>query len=127
LVVKVLNDPGKFFDEPRCLPARIGLRVGNCLRKRVALDVLHHQVWLAFPRAHIVDVDDLGMTNSGQDQSLCAESAILDRAGRGTGDEHLDRHQTVERDLPGLVDHPHAAPSNFSQYLETRDVRQIFG
>jgi hypothetical protein len=39
-------------------------------------------------------------------------------------EDHLDGHEPVETDLPGLVDHAHTAAAKFFEQIEAGDLRQ---
>src|SRR4051812_1933122 len=53
---------------------------------------------------------------------LQAETPDLLRRGELAGKDHLQGNDTVERHLPGAVDHPHASTSNFFEQLIVAEV-----
>ena len=52
---------------------------------------------------------DVGMVESGRRLGLGMKAIVVGLGGKLTGEDHLHGHDAVQGDLPGLVDHAHAA------------------
>src|SRR5581483_3581719 len=70
---------------------------------------------------NFVDLDNVGMLQTGDSFSLAAKTLDDLAAGMAAGENHLERHQAIEAELPRLVDHAHAAAAQFLENLVTRD------
>ena len=71
--------------------------------------------------ADVVDLDDVGVLEAGDGLGLLVEPRQGDGAGVGAGQDHLERDQTIQVDLAGLVNDPHAAPAQLLEDLEAGD------
>jgi hypothetical protein len=56
-----------------------------------------------------VDGHDVGMVQVGGSVSLGMKTLNVLLGCKPAGQDHLERHLSVEADLPSLVDNPHAA------------------
>ena len=81
----------------------------------LALDELHGVETDIAVLADLVDWNDIGVMQSRGGAGLAAEP-LQDRpvAGR-LPRQYLERHPVAERDLLGLVDDPHAAPTDLAE------------
>ena len=69
--------------------------------------------------------DDVRVVEARQRASLAGEALGNTVAGLGAEAHHLQRHQAVQRDLAGLVDHAHAPVPDQPQHLEVRYVGRL--
>ena len=76
----------------------------------LADDELHAEVALAVVLADLVDRDDAGVVEQRDGLGLVLKPTQLGVVGQEPGLHHLESDRPVETDLPGLVDHAHAAP-----------------
>src|SRR5262245_2299484 len=78
-------------------------------RKGAALDEAHGVVLPALVLADFVDRHDVRMIQVGGGFRLRPEAGNVSWCGQCSMDDHLERDEAIETDLPGLVDHSHAA------------------
>ena len=57
------------------------------------------------------------MLQAGDRFRLAAQPRQVARPGIGAGQDHLERHQAIELQVPCLVDDAHAAPAQLGQHL----------
>ena len=93
---------------------------GQQLAEGVPLDVLHDDHLRAFARSDLVDRDDVRMVQRRRGAGLAEEAAAARRVEPLPG-QNLDRHQTAQRLVAGLVHLPHAT---FADLLEKVVVEQ---
>jgi hypothetical protein len=86
-----------------------------------AVDEFEGQVGQTTGLANVVDLDNVGVPEAGDGLGLRVESRQGDRAGVGTGQDHLKRHQTIQVHLAGLVNDAHSAPACLLEDLEAGD------
>src|SRR2546421_229156 len=67
---------------------------------------LQGEVGPALPLAHLVDLHDVRVAQVGDGSRLGPEAGQLGTAGVAAGQDALEGDDTVEADLPGLVDDP---------------------
>ena len=72
--------------------------------------------------ADLVDRHDAGMVEVGGGLGLEVEALDLVVAGELAGEDHLERDGPVQADLPGPVDHPHAAAGDLAEQLVIAEV-----
>jgi hypothetical protein len=72
---------------------------------------------LPFREADFVDPDDVAMVQIGGRLRFGVKAFDLRFAGELASEDHLQSHQPIEADLPGLVNHPHAAAGDFAEQL----------
>jgi hypothetical protein len=77
--------------------------------------------------AELVDLDQVGVAESGQRAGLLLEALTLLRVGQVGVAQQFDRHVAAQRRLAGLPDHAHAARAQHPQELQTGDVRRGAG
>jgi len=87
-----------------------------------ALDVFHGEVVLAVDLAHVVDLHDVRMAQTGGGAGLLLEPLHVLGAGEVAGEDHLDGHGPLEALLPGLVDHAHAAAPDLAEQLVRAEI-----
>ena len=85
------------------------------------VDEFEGEVREAADLADVVDLDDVGVLEAGEGLGLLVEPRQGDGAGVGAGQDHLERDQTIQADLAGLVDDSHAAPAQLLEDLEAGD------
>src|SRR5262245_4593537 len=89
-----------------------------------AFDVLHGEVRPAVVVANVVDVHDVIVPKTRNRLSFTLEPCELLRLGVGAAEEHLQRDQTVESEMPGTKNDSHAATAEHRFDLVARDLRQ---
>ena len=98
----------------------VGRDVGGALRQeravaaqdvgqRAPVHVLHHHEVRAALTAEVEDADDVGVVEVGRRRGLAAEPLDEVRIGGVLGEQHLDRHRTVEQPVAGEEHVGHAA------------------
>ena len=83
---------------------------------------LQREVGMAFVLADLVNLHDVRVLQPGDRLTLGAEAGQFLGPGVLPGQDHLERDQTFERNLPGLVDDSHAAAGDLLQQLVIADV-----
>lgn len=102
---------------------RIGRRLGpglraqllDYVRQRAPVHQLHGEVVDAMVLADRVDRNDVRMLQGRRRLGFVPESLKRTFIERGDRGEHLERDATHQGDLFRLVDHAHAAPSEFAE------------
>ena len=100
------------------VPRRLFGRQRSCayeIGKIVPLDEIHREIGLAFRLAHFVDTDDVRMLETRRCLRLRTEPFDRRPAGELTGQDHLERHLTVEIGLVSAIDHAHSTARDLSQ------------
>ncbi len=87
-----------------------------------SLHQLHREVVLAVVAADFVDGHDVGVVQVGGGLGLLAKAGHIGRAGELTAQDHLERHNAIERDLPRPVHDAHAAAGDLLQKLIIAEV-----
>ena len=85
-----------------------------CSREVAALDVLHRVVAHPALAAHRVHRHDVGVVQARRRLRLDLEPLQLPGVQRRGERQDLQRHPPAQRDLPRLVDDPHAAPADLA-------------
>ena len=98
-------------------------RAGYPVRERAPLQQLKREEGVAVRLADLVDLHDIGMTQSGHRIRFNAEAGQLLQVGMAAVQAHLQGDQAVQRPLPCLVNHPHAAPAYLTDDLVAGWVR----
>src|ERR1700719_797420 len=75
-----------------------------------ALDVLHREVRSPAVVARSVYLDDVRMSQPRNGLGLAQESFPFHDMSRRAGQQHLDRDDAIERQMPGLINNSHPAP-----------------
>ncbi len=120
--VGIGDRPGHLLHEPGRLQRRQGAFPQPRLQA-LALDQIHREVVSPIVLADLEDADDAGMIQVGGGFRLDAEPLHVLPVGKPTRQDHLDRHQAVQADLPGLVHDPHAP---FAELVQEHVVAKIF-
>src|SRR5262249_32202207 len=90
----------------------------NHLRQRLSLDELHRvKVHAAFA-AGGENGDDIGVVQASGGLSFIFEALELLGIESGGEGGHFEGHAAAERELLGLVNHPHTASANLTQQPE---------
>ena len=79
------------------------------LVERLARHVLHGDELHAVRIRDVVDVNDIGMVQSGSRLCLLHEAALPFRVGQSFGGEDFQCDEPVQVGVPGLLHHAHAA------------------
>src|SRR5262249_20301344 len=87
-------------------------------------EVLQLEEWETVGLADVVDADYVRMLESGDDAGLGEEAGDGLGCGGGAGPDHLGGAGAAEPDLPGQVDHAHAATAEFAEDLIARYRRR---
>ena len=119
--VGVLHGLGRLDQEGHGGP-RIVRERGEPLAEVGPLDQLHAEVALAVVVADLVNRDDAGMIQQCHSLGLVLEPTQLPLVGQHACLDHLERDGPVEAELPGLVDHAHAAPAKLFLNLVVTEV-----
>src|SRR5262245_47096172 len=119
-LVGVMHGPGQRLDQGGGLVGR-QRAAGQHLRQAGAFHELQDEVGLPLLLADLVDVDDVGVLQTGDRQRLAPEAAHLLRAGQVAGADHLEGNAAAQPHLPGLVHHAHPAPAHLPHQLEVPD------
>jgi hypothetical protein len=111
--VRVPHRLGHVLHHPQHLAGRERPRALDALRQRLAVHVRHGEEDELPHPVDGVDRNDVGVRQAGS-RPRFGEKALqpvrFDRRGR----QQLESHRTVQRDVPGEVDDPHAAPAQLA-------------
>ncbi len=107
--VSVLNGVGRLDHQGRDGAMVVAVR-GELLREVAPDDQLHAEVALTFVLADFIHGDDAGVVEKRDGLGLVLKPTQLGVVGQEPGLHHLEGDRPVEADLPGPVDHAHAAP-----------------
>ncbi len=72
-----------------------------------AIDVFQRKVWAAIMVADFIYLNDVGVLQLANGLCFGAEPAQFHLTGMATGQDHLERHDTLDAALPRLIHHPH--------------------
>ena len=89
-----------------------------------AVNILHQQVKQPVGLSEVVDRDNVRVTQFCERLGLASEAFGELRIFFPLGGEDLEGHEPVERFLPRLVNHPHAAAPQAGQDFELREMRR---
>ena len=78
---------------------------------------IHYKIMLVSVQPHLMNGGNVRMLQTTRGRSLGAEPADLIGGGQGPKKNHFYRHQSVQTNLPRLVNHAHTAASDFLQKL----------
>ena len=120
-LVGVVNGVGDLRHDPRGL-ARVVLEVSEGFFHPPAVDQLHAEVALILEGADLVDRDDAGVVECGDGLGFVLKAADLIVAGEFGVADHLQGDLPVQADLPGAVDHSHAAPPEQTDQFVVADI-----
>ena len=93
---------------------------GPCLqnlRERPAVDVLHDDEIRPLALTPVEDRHDVGMGEIGGRSGFPPEALDEGPVGRQFREQNLERHRTVEEEIPGQVHLGHAAPRDMPDHL----------
>ncbi len=120
-LVRLADAAGQHADHRRGPVRRPGGAVEPGLQA-APFDVLHLVVHAAVAIADVIDLRDVGVMEPGDGLGLRLESDGRVPAGVVAGQDHLQRAQPVEPELPGQVHDPHAAaPQLFEDLVAGHD------
>ena len=104
--------------------ALLGLQssVAHSPTKVGPVDKLHEEIKDRAVLAEVVNSDDAGVAELGEGPRFASETLGESRILTEFGRQHLEGDEAVEPDLPGLVDHTHAA---LAQDFENFQVRKM--
>jgi len=123
-LVRVMHGPSERFHQPCRLLLRL-CRTGDFAQQAAAVDVLQGKERPAIIFAHFINLHDVGVLQAGHGFRLGAEAQVRLGVGLKTHKDHFERHQALERTVPGLVDNAHAPTSQFRDNLVTRHGREV--
>ena len=112
--MRVVDGAGDFLHITRRLPRSQGV-LAREVRQALARDKVHRVEVLAVHLADLVDGHDVGVIKLGGGTGLDMEAADFVRAREPLAPDHLQRHDAVERPLPRLEDHAHAAARDLAE------------
>jgi hypothetical protein len=116
--------PGRSGPLPRGRSRAQSLQLLDDQVETLSLDELHRVIQDVAVLADLEDGHDIGVMEPGRGAGLVAEPlqglGVAARAGR----EDLQGHLSAQRDLLGLVDHPHAAAADLAEDAEVADLAQ---
>ena len=92
------------------------------VRQRAAVAVFQHQIRTAVVDAVLEHLDDVRMLQAGNGLGLVPEALSLVAGRRFLRADHLQGDKAVERRLPRLVHHAHAAAAQLGQDLVFADL-----
>src|SRR5437868_5873369 len=90
--------------------------------ERFALDQLKRNVLEPRVFPDVIDLHDIRMVNPGRSLRLGAKPCSVQGTGVRTGEDDLQRHQTIQALLSGLVNDTHPATAQLAKNLVTREV-----
>lgn len=111
LEVRCVNCTCQDLDETGGL--RACPRIANSVRQRAGSRILQADEWQSGMLADLEDLDDMGMLQVRYRLGFRLEARPLGITGVSTRENHLHRHDAIQAYLPGLIDHPHPATSDF--------------
>ncbi len=119
--VGIMHGPRRGLEVDRCPPA--GQRSqGGALGEAGAADVLHREVRLAIVGADLVQRDDVGVLQLRRGGGLVLEAVQIVRPGQRPADDHFQRDDAAEPQVPRLEHHAHAAAADFFDELIIRQT-----
>src|SRR5262249_39392802 len=92
-----------------CRTLEVGGEVSQPLIEALSAYQLHAEVMLVLVLAHFVNRNDVGVVKLSDRFSFVLKSSTLVIRGQSSGFDHLQGHEPVEAELPGLVDDSHTA------------------
>ena len=101
-------------------------RQGRAAQRRpigeaAAVDQLHAEIRLLVVLADIVNGDNVGMVEQGGRLGFQTEAGHVFGQGQTAGADHLEGDDSVERAMPGFVNHPHAAAGDLFDHFVLAD------
>ena len=126
MLVGVLHGLGDLLEELRRVPRRQRAEV-RPLVQALAVDEGHREVVLAVVLADLVDRHDVGMVEVGRRLGFAVEPLHVLVRGELPGEDHLQGDRPVQLDLPGLVDHAHAAAGDLALDFVVAELEQRRG
>ena len=100
----------------------LGTRFGTPFCQTSPFHIIHREVLLAFVFANFVNRHDVGMLQSGRRLGFGAEALHVCGAGQLAGKDHFDGNGAVEADLPGFINHAHAAAGDLLQQFVIAEI-----
>jgi hypothetical protein len=82
---------------------------------------------MAVRRADLVNLHDIGVLQLGDRRRLNLESSQIPASGMSAREDHLQGDHPFQSEVPGLVDHSHAASADLPQYLVARHLGKSGG
>ena len=105
-------------------------QVGGCNRwlrlaiqtvgQRAAIDIFLREIWLPEMLAGLVDLHDVRVLKSSDGGRLGAKSGELFGSGMAGPQNHFEGDNAIQRPLPSLINHAHAAPAQFAENVVSR-------
>ena len=114
------------LDIARCLPGSQPPPAGH-LSQADTRHIIHGEKRVAIEFAHLVDRHDIRMLQLRRRLSFNLKAFDVLLARQPLGADHLDGHDAVEGNLPGLIDDSHAAVGNFFKEHVIPETLSHFG
>jgi hypothetical protein len=102
-------------------PGREGVAL-DLVGQTATADILQGEVRPTLLFAYFMDLHNPWMLKSGNGFGLAAEAVPLGGFGVLSCEDHLEGDQSFELEMASLVDHSHAAPTQFFKDLVARHV-----
>ncbi len=97
------------------------------LRKRLAFEMLHHQVVGPILVAHVIERADVRMIQAGDDAGLALEPLARLRARSKMCGKHLDGNDAIESRVSSLIHLAHAAFAELRDDLVVAEPSPVHG
>ena len=120
-LVGVVDGIGDLRNDPRGL-ARVVHEFSEGFLHPPTVDQLHAEIALILEGANLVDRDNAGVVECGDGFGFVLKTADLILAGELGVADHLQGDLPVQSDLPGPVDHSHAAPPEETDQFVVADI-----
>jgi len=107
------------------VPGGIERRQGPIPQQRCEIltcDQVHGKIMLSLVLTNLMDLDDVRVLQARDGFRLRPESLHLTLTGKAPAQDHLERDDPVQADLPGLVNDPHPAAGDFRQEFVISEV-----
>ncbi|OAI41122.1 hypothetical protein AYO40_03835 [Planctomycetaceae bacterium SCGC AG-212-D15] len=122
-LVGVVHGAGQIFDQPGGVLSRLRC-AGNPPGEAAAVDVLQREIGPVLLLAHFMDLDDVGMLQSGDGLGFRAKPNQFLARRVLRAENHFQRDHALQIEMKRLVDHAHAAAAQDAQDLIADDARQ---
>ncbi len=109
------------FDREIKYPLQLNSRAQNHIPESLALQIFHHQKETALVLANLINRANVWMIQCRRSPRLAPEALQRLRIVRQRIRKKLERDETIELDVLGLVDHTHPAAADFAQHAIMRD------
>ncbi len=122
LLVSGMNRGCDLLDNGGGEVGRLGSALDS-LAEHAAIDVLHRKKGLPLVLADFIDLHDIRMPQRRDGFSLLQKTGAVLLVGVAPREDHFQRHDPVQSQLPRLVNNAHAAAAECIQDLVTGDFQ----